>query len=167
MYLAALAASLCLSYFALSYGLTWFFSGERARMSPQAWRSVALIAAFAIGAFLLSFHIHDKQLANRFLHTFGGGVAGFLVCYLVARDSALALGRARFFIVAAAVVTAMGVGNELMEFFLQTYTPLLFSSTPVDTWLDLASNTVGILLAAALFTPLIPRGSGSALQPRT
>ena len=157
MYLAALAGLLCLSYVALSYGLPWFFEGGRARLGPPAWRSLLTIALFALGAFLVSFHIHDKQLANRFLHVFGGGVAGFLVCFLAARDSALLIGRARFFIVAALVVTAMGVGNELLEFFLQEYTPLLFSSTPIDTWLDLASNTVGIALAALILTPLIPR----------
>jgi len=160
MYLAALVTGLCLSYVVLSYGLPWFFEGRRARLSPNALRSILVIALSASIAFFVSFQIEDIQLANRALHMLGGGFVAFLACVLAARDTGLTIGRLRFFIVATLLVTFMGVANELVEFVLDTYTSLLFSSSRIDTWLDLASNVLGILIAAVCLLSFVPASSG-------
>ena len=157
MYLIALGVGLCLSYILLSYGLPWFFEGRRGRLGEAAARSVVVIAFVAFAAFFVSFQISDEQLANRMLHALGGGFVGFLVCILATRDNHLGIGRTRVFIASMLIVTGMGVANELIEFFLDTYTSLLFSASRTDTWFDLASNLTGALIAAPLFLPLVPR----------
>lgn len=108
-------------------------------------------------AYIVSFSIHDKQLSNRVLHAFAGGFTAFAVNFLAARDAKVEIGRMRFFIFAILIVTAMGVGNELIEFFLQKYYHFIFSPTVYDTWLDLFSNLIGTLIAGMVFNPFVKR----------
>ncbi len=157
MYLIALGLGLCVSYAGLVSVLPWLLEGRPLRLPRVAARSLIVIVFAAFAAFFVSFQIGDEQWANRFLHVFGGGFVGFLVCVLAARDSGLGIGRTRFFVAAALMVTCMGVANELVEFFLDTYTSLLFSASRIDTWLDLASNAIGVCIAAPFFLPLAPR----------
>src|SRR4051812_24709864 len=115
MYHFALALGLSLSYLAFYYGFPWLFGAPRPPLGERNWHSALIIGVFALGSLWISLHIHhDRQLANRVLHVLGGGAAGFLACFLAARDAGLALGRLRFFVFAALVVTALGVGNELV-----------------------------------------------------
>jgi hypothetical protein len=158
MYHLALAAGLCVVYAALVYGFAWFFAGPRPRLSAgRALRAMVPIALVVIVADMVSLSIDDWELANRVLHVFGGGVAGYLACAFAARDAGLAIGRPRFVMAALLLVTLMGVGNELVEFALQRFASLRFAAGPLDTWFDLASNMVGVAIGAALFTPLVPR----------
>lgn len=162
MYHLALAAGLCLAYVALAYAFAWFFAGARARLTAaQVLRAIVPIAFVVVTADAVSIAIVDWQLSNRVLHIFGGGFAGFLTCALAARDAGLSIGRLRLIAIAALIVTFMGVANELLEFALQQYAHFRFAAGPLDTWFDLASNTVGIALGAALFTWLVPRRSPS------
>lgn len=155
MYHVAIVLGLCLAYVLLAYGLAWFF--EMPGPVRLSWRAAALIAAVAIAADAGSSMIRDWQLANRALHIFGGGFVGYLACVLAVRAAGLALGRARVALLCALLVTALGVGNELLELVLQRYFALTFAAGPLDTWLDLASNTIGIALAMLILAPLAPR----------
>ncbi|HEY4523134.1 MAG TPA: hypothetical protein VJK73_02050, partial [Candidatus Paceibacterota bacterium] len=81
-----------------------------------------------------------------------------------ARDIGLSIGRLRFLVVATLIVTTIGVANEHVELALQSFAHLRFAASVSDTWLDLASNTAGIVLAAALFTQLVPRRIGTMVN---
>ena len=153
MYHILLALGLCLAYGLFAYGFAWFFGAGPVRLSR---RSVVYIALVAVAGDFVSTLIPDWQLANRVLHILAGGFAGYLACVLAARDASLAIGRARFAIVAALLVTALGVANEHLELALQSFAHLRFAATVSDTWLDLASNTVGIALGALALTWLVP-----------
>lgn len=76
-----------------------------------------------------------------------------IICFLVVRDSGLKIGRFQFFVFSAMIVTALGVGNEILEYYAQTYFGIIAAATVDDTWLDLISNTVGICAAALLLIP--------------
>jgi len=165
MYHAMLVVGLCVAYVPLAYGFAWFFEDRRVTLDP--WRTLSSIAAIALvatAANVVTLQVSDWQLANRILHTFGGGFAAYLVCVLAARDIGLSIGRLRFFIVATLIVTAIGVANEHVELALQSFAHLRFAASVSDTWLDLASNTAGIVLAAALFTQLVPRRIGTMVN---
>lgn len=165
MYHALLVLGLCAAYPALAYGFAWFFEGRCAKLDPwRAASSITIIAIVATAANLVSLQVPDWQLANRVLHTFAGGFATYLVCALAARDIGLSIGRLRFFITATVVATTVGVANEHVELVLQSFAHLRFAATISDTWLDLASNTAGIILATALFTPLAPRRAGGTVN---
>ena len=99
----------------------------------------------------------NQELANRLLHALGGGALGTLTCYLATKDSKVNITTFQFFIFSFLLVTALGVGNELLEFFLQETTGEIFSNSNIDAWLDLASNTVGALLASAVFVPIFSK----------
>jgi hypothetical protein len=160
MYHLVLAAGLGAAYIALAYGFAWFFAGRRAALrARRVIPAVALIVCAVIVADAASLAVEDWQLANRVLHIFGGGFAGYLACALAARDAQLAIGRTRFVIAAACVVTSLGVGNELVELALQRYAHFRFAAGPLDTWFDLASNLAGIAIGAVLVTWLVPRRS--------
>ena len=92
-----------------------------------------------------------------------GGVVAFVMFFLVVRDTRTALTRLQFFILGFLIVTALGVANELLEFFLQQTTGIIFNDDIFDTWLDLFSNTNGALLAGGLLTMLIPRNKAEKL----
>ncbi len=79
----------------------------------------------------------------------------FMVCFLVVKDSKLPVTKFQFLIFSALIATALGVANELLEFFLQHYFGFISAASVTDTWLDLLSNTVGILLASICFVPFI------------
>jgi hypothetical protein len=159
MYHAILVLGLCLTYVLLAHGLAWFFKAGPVRLS---WGSATAIALVAIASDALGASIADWQIANRVLHIFGGGFASYLAVVLAARAAGVAIGRARLVVVATLVVIALGVGNELVELALQRYAHFRFAAGPFDTWLDLASNTVGIALGALLLAPLVPKPSSGA-----
>lgn len=161
MYLAAVTVSLCASYFVLLELFSLFFNGKLIRVSTKALRSVLIIFVLTVVGYTITFLIPDLELGNRILHGFVGGFLTFLICFLVVRDGGFNITKFQFFIFSLLVVTALGVLNEHVEYFLQTYVRLLFYSNPKDTWLDLLSNTVGILLSAACLVPFVNRASTS------
>jgi hypothetical protein len=106
----------------------------------------------------MQFRIQNyPEFSNRVLHAYGGGFMAFLVCFLVVRDSKLSLTKFQFFIFSFLIVAALGVANEILEFFLQNYAGMIFSSHINDTWYDLMSNTIGSLIATVCFVPCIKK----------
>lgn len=156
-YLLLLTFLFAIIYLVLFFGLPKFFGRPGAKLDKRSLFSIALIALLSLGFYFISYTIPDLQLANRFLHAFGGGFLAGLTCFLAVRDSRLQLTKFQCFIITFLIVTALGVGNELLEFFFQTTTGEIFSDTTIDTWLDLTSNTVGALLSLACFTPFVSR----------
>jgi hypothetical protein len=156
LYVFIVALGLCVMYFVLSYCLAHFFEWEGPHFSfGKTARSLSLILLGASAVFVAMNLVEDRQLANRIEHAFGGGFLAFLVCYLVARDMGRPITRFQFFVLSFLVVTALGVANEVLEFFAQEYFGVVLAKNLNDTWLDLISNTTGALIGAALFVPIL------------
>ncbi len=156
LYVFIVASGLSIMYFVLSYCLAQFFEWEWPKFSLRtSLRSVALIFFVALLVFIAMSLVENRQIANRIEHAFGGGFLAFLVCYLVARDVGRPITRFQFFVLSFLVVTALGVANEILEFFAQNYWGFYVAKTVNDTWLDLISNTVGAFIGAAIFVPIL------------
>lgn len=152
MYFVLVAFVLCLIYLLSRVLLPLFFIGERGGLA-RIFPSFAFLFFASIAATALSLSIPDPFLANRALHGLAGGFMAFFACFLAVRDSRLSLTRFQFFVIAALIVTALGVANELVEFVGQAYFGFVFAETITDTWLDLLSNSIGILFGALCFVP--------------
>ncbi len=146
------AAFYCVGYLAISLLSVRFFSGPSLRIGTSSVRSMGVLAGLIIVVFVVALSVPDAELGNRFQHAVGGGVLGVVLCFLVFRDHRIKATRFQFFIWTTLIVTALGVGNELLEFFMQANTTMIFAANTFDTWRDLASNTVGIALAAPVAT---------------
>jgi len=147
--LIPIGTAVCLSYLPLAYLGTYCFS--RPLPPGRAARRSLLYAALIYGAVaLFVWLLPSLWWGNRIQHAFGGGFLAYFICYRIALDLALPVDRYTFFIIAVLIVTTLGVGNELMEFVVQTTTGHIFSPDATDTWLDLASNTIGLLLASLI-----------------
>ncbi len=157
VYLLIIGIGMCISYVVIAEVYWLFFVGSLAPLRRRSLLSIVLIFLFCAAAFTVSLMIPDKEFGNRVLHALGGGFVAFFVCFRAVRDTRLPITRFQFFILGALTVTAMGVGNELLELLLQTTLGFFFSQNPYDTWLDLLSNTVGILVAAAVMVPFVPK----------
>lgn len=155
MYLLAITSSLCISYFILFFLFPYFFESRLTKVSPKSTSSIAMILILSMLGYFIAFNIQDPELGNRFLHGFGGGFMALFVCFLAARDSSVHVKRFQFVLFSLLVVTALGVANEILEFILQNYIRMVFSISINDTWLDLISNTVGMLIAVIGLTPFI------------
>ncbi len=152
-----------ISYGALFVLIPAFFNnGALARPELRSLYSLLLLASLNILLSALQLLIPEPFWANRFQHTMGGVVA-FVMVYLVIRDTHTTLTRLQFFVFGFLIVTALGVANEILEFFLQQTTGLIFTDDIFDTWLDLFSNTNGAIIAGGLLTLLIPRGASQKL----
>ena len=158
MYLLALTVAMCLSYAVLYALFPYFFTQKFRSFTAKSYFSVFCIFVISLFAYFVSFSIQDAELANRVMHAFGGGFLAFFVCFRVVKDSELSLPKFQFFLFSFFLVTSLGVANEMMEFYLQhQLNYFAFSETNTDTWLDLLSNSVGILIASLLFVPLIAK----------
>lgn len=155
MYLLAITLSLCASYIGLHFLLPALLGKRASTLRVQSLASLGIIFVMSILGNSLAFTISHPEFGNRVLHGFGGGFMAFLVCFLVIKDSKLAINKFQFFVLSALIVTALGVMNEIAEFFLQNFYGLHFSPNINDTWLDLMSNTAGILLAGLCLVPFI------------
>lgn len=154
LYLMVITAGLCAAYVALIFFFPFFFQIKSSKVSKRSIvRSLFALILLSIAGYAVAFSIPDLELGNRVLHGFGGGFMAFFACFLAAKDSRLPIDRVRFFILCALIVTALGVANELAELFLERCCGLPLPETLDDTWLDLMSNTVGLLLASACFVP--------------
>jgi len=155
LYLFAITVGLGVIYVVLLFFLPALFNLPR-----RAWRAIDLwpigpIIIVSLFGYLVASFMPDLEVSNRFIHGFGGGFMATLVCFFAVRVSQLGLNRFQFFFIAALIVSTLGVGNEVLEFFLQKYTTLPFAQSIDDTWLDLVSNTVGLLIGLAIFTPFV------------
>jgi hypothetical protein len=103
--------------------------------------------------YFVSFRVTDWELGNRLLHIFGGGFLSFLICFFAVKDSELSISSFQFFSFSFLLVITLGVGNEILEFFLQNYAHFSFAQNVNDTWLDLISNAFGAIIAMACLTP--------------
>ena len=157
MYLAIVAVALCAMYFLLSFALARFFGWEKPDFSLRTLYSLSAILVTAGITLVVMFQIDDREIANRIEHIFGGGFLGFLVCYLVARDAAKKITYFQLFVLGFLTVTALGVGNEILEFVAQEHFGIVLAKDLNDTWLDLVSNMLGTLLAASICIPLFVR----------
>ena len=155
--LLTITAGLCLCYPALFFILPIFFEKKMDSISRKAVPSILIILIVSFFIYYLNFIISNVDVANRVLHTFGGGFLAFLVCFLVVSDSKLKINKFQFFAFAFLLVTALGVTNEILEFILQNYTQMVMASNINDTWLDLISNTFGILIGGIIFLPFVNR----------
>ncbi len=156
MYVLVVASGLSLMYFMLSYCLALFFEWERPRFTvAKSARAISQIFLVAVVVMIAMNSVDDRQIANRIEHAFGGGFLAFMVCYLVARDIGRPMTRFQFFVLAFLVVTAFGVANEILEFFVQEYFGIVLAKNLNDTWLDLISNTIGAFIGAVCFVPLL------------
>jgi len=156
MYLLLLTLGQCTLYVLLAYVFSVFFNDRRPSLKGISPSSLGMITLISIFSYIVSFMVPDREWGNRVIHALGGGVTTFVVCFRVVKDFKIPLTRFQFFIFCALTVTAIRVGNEILEYFLQNYFNIMFAGNVNDTWLDLMSNTVGILLAGAALTPCIP-----------
>ena len=154
-YLVFVTAGLCAAYLLVFFAAPPFFGIPVKRGARPSLYSLIAIVLLSAAAYALAYSVADPWWSNRVLHILGGGVVGSFTVYRAARDAKLALGVFRSFAFIVMLVTTLGVCNELTELVLQTQFGFISSTTPTDTWLDLASNTVGILLASAVFAPLL------------
>jgi drug/metabolite transporter superfamily protein YnfA len=161
MYLIVITIGLCLSYFILAEVFYLFFEKQIGlkREVKRASFSLALIIVLSLAIYSLVFSIENVEVGNRILHGFGGGFMAFLVCFLVVRDNKMPMTKTQFFILSSLFVTALGVTNEIVEFVFQNYfgQTLMAATTINDTWLDLVSNTAGLLIASVCFVPFVNR----------
>jgi hypothetical protein len=156
-YLLIITFVLCSIYFFLFCFLPIFFGKEMDKISKKAVSSVIIILAVSFFVYYLSFTISNIEIANRILHIFGGGFLAFWVCFLAVYDGRLKINKFQFFIFTILFVTALGVLNEIIEFFLQNYAHMMMAPDINDTWLDLISNTIGLIFASLIFVPFVNR----------
>lgn len=168
-YLMFLAFALCAAYCGLFFLFPVFFGQPIARLPRRSLSSMALVLLLYALVLLVMIATPNVALGNRIIHMFGGGFLAFLVCVLAARDAGVAPGKFQFFVFSVLLVTALGVGNEIAEFVLQNYVlkAHLFANSINDTWLDLVSNTLGALVAGALFVPFAGPGRSMSRQTRS
>lgn len=155
MYLLFITFGLCATYFILYFLFSIFFKNTITRPNHKSVYSIIYVVIFSLLSYLIVYVIPNEWWSDRVLHLLGGGAVSFFLCFLVVKDSKLNIGRFQFFIFSFLIVTALGVGNEIIEFFLQHYFNIIFASTVTDTWLDLISNLIGTLIAAAVLVPFI------------
>ncbi len=154
MYLLALTVLYPIVYVVVLFSIPLVF-GVRANISyRKSAVSIAIIVALYL-AICATSSFMNEELANWLLHTWGGGALAALACFFAMRDSGLAWTTLQFLTLGFLVATALGVANELVEFFLQNQFGLIFAESIQDTWVDLTNNTLGALLMLAclrLFT---------------
>lgn len=162
LYLLSISIGLSLTYAGCYFLYPFFFNGSIPRWSNRSARSIGIVVVLSLLSFVIASLIPDVGWSNRVLHALGGGSLGMLVCWLAVRDSGLTIRPFQLLLFSFLVVMTLGVGNEVIEFFLQEYYGFRFSVTVFDTWFDLMSNGVGAGLVALILL-LLPKRSGVRL----
>lgn len=154
MYEYIIAVGMVVLYGLLLLGLPMLF-GSKATFPDvlHVFRSVGSVVLVTLGLFAVSFAIPDPFWSNRALHALGGGFAATFVCFCAAVDARLLIRRVQFVVIGVLIVTMFGVVNEIAELALHSFKVFTFAVHPMDTWLDLLSNMVGVALALMIFTP--------------
>jgi hypothetical protein len=150
-----LCAAYTITYFCLFFLITRFFKSTAALPPRRALVSLLFTFLFVIIGYAIIFTLPHPIWGNRFQHGFCGGFISFLLYFFVVKDSGVILNKFQFFVFGVLVVTTLGVGNELLEYVLHNYFSMVMSTYINDTWLDLISNTTGLLLASVCFVPFL------------
>lgn len=141
----------CIVYAVLLNIYSLFFRNAFSGIRNISGKSILAIFTTSILVGIAVMMIPDYEWGNRIQHAIGGGFIAYLVCFLVARDLKLKLGWLQFVSFSFLVVCALGVANEILEFYLQNFAGMLMARSINDTWLDLISNTIGALAGALIF----------------
>lgn len=157
MYLLGLSFVYCIAYLILFFGIPFFFTNSLPKIYRYSMVSIVWILVFYFAVLVLSSVLLDPELANRILHTLGGGSLIVFVCFLAIKDSKTKINRFQFFTIAISVATLFGVANEIFEFILQNHFGFIFANSINDTWLDLISNTIGAILASVCLIPFLKK----------
>lgn len=155
MYLFLISLGMGLAYLFLYQIYSVFFTGKLTKYSLESWKSIVIILVLSLVVNKLALLIVDREFGNRVMHAFGGGFLAFLNCFLIVKNLKLKMKIFQFVLFSFLIVMSLGIANELVEFVLQSNTPLIFANSINDTWLDLTSNLVGAILAIGIFTPFI------------
>jgi drug/metabolite transporter superfamily protein YnfA len=160
MYLLAISVCLVVAYFILGLVYGQFFNNKFPEFSSKSLFSVAAIFLLSILGYIFVFNIPDPEFSNRVLHAYGGGFLATLVCFLALRDTQININKFQFFVITISTVTTLGVGNEILEFYLQNYAGFtFFSTTPNSTWHDLISNLIGNIIGIGTLICFVPSKS--------
>jgi len=135
--------------------LPFFFVGKIENPFKHFTLSLLWIVPLSVAGYIVALNIPIEWLANRFMHGFCGGCMALFTCFLAYKDSKMRITRFQFALFSFLVVTALGVGNEIMEFVFQNFTDAVFADTINDTWFDLISNTIGCLVAVIVLLPFL------------
>ncbi len=146
MYTLILIFGMIATYFVVLFILSKLFQQKPVFIWSKITRSLFVIVAFTIFTYISTSYIEDEDVSNRLLHAIGGGFNVVLATFLVIKDFKFKLDFIQFGIIAILLVSFFGIGNEIIEYFLQTNFDMIFASTSIDTWLDLISNGLGGLL---------------------
>ena len=119
-------------------------------LGKESFFSLSIILAFVLLVLIFANLVMGGEFVNRIQHAFAGGFAAYMTYLFALKDSKTNLPFFKTAIFGFLLVTTLGVLNELAEFFAQHFTNLTFATTIEDTWLDLVSNTFGIILAIIL-----------------
>lgn len=158
-YLFSITLVFCFAYFFLYQLFSYFFENKFKKYSFKALLSLILIILISVVVHLISFNIENGELANRIKHIFAGGFLTFLTCFLIVRDSKIYIGKFQFFIFSFFIVMTLGVANEIVEYLLQNYSVFFFTDDINDTWLDLISNVLGVIIGGVTLVPFLPKES--------
>src|SRR3989338_874868 len=157
MYLLGLSFFYCVAYVVLFFGFPFFFTNSFSKIHRGSIASIVSIFVCYFVVLFLSSSISSPELANRILHTLGGGSLVVLICFLAVKDSGVKIKSFQFFIMSISIAILFGVANEILEYILQNHFGFIFADSVNDTWLDLISNTVGALLASICLIPFIKK----------
>lgn len=154
IYLMVAALGLGLAYFPVSFILARLFASNKTHSWKKLMFSFVIIMVSSLLISAISLTV-PHGLDNRFLHAFGGGFMAVLVCFISFKNHDFKMSRFQFAIMAILLGMAFGTANEMFEFFLQSNFGLVANASLNDTWLDLASNTVGMFIALPLLLPFV------------
>lgn len=151
IYIAIVSTIYTLLYIFLIFALKYAFNNKKINKNNVNIKSILLILIMTIFSLIIVNIIKDPYLSNRFQHAISGGFLAFSIIFFAFKDTKIKINTLQFLILSTLIVTFLGVANEILEFVLQTYTNLIFNNSVNDTWLDLLSNTFGIILASTIY----------------
>jgi hypothetical protein len=149
-----LITSLGITYLLFLVVFPYFFNNTKGSIKNASKWSIFIIILASSITHIIGFSI-PGELGNRLLHLLGGGVLASYLCFRVVIDTKITITKFQFFAFTILIVTALGVANEIAEYFMQSYTSLTITTNIIDTWLDLIMNTLGTLLATGILTTQI------------
>lgn len=99
--------------------------------------------------------IIENRAVNFLQHSLGGGVAVGLVSVYFIKTLKEEFKMLNAFVVQVfvfyALVSMLGVANELLEFFLDYFNLGVFSADRYDTWYDLLANSLGAMFVFIMY----------------
>ena len=138
---------------------TLFFEKASTPQARKAFHSLTFVVVMLAVAFFISHLITDFWWSNRIQHALGGGATVFFLCWRIVGDAELRISKMQTFIFCFLIVTALGVGNELVEYVMQHWSVFVFAQTVDDTWLDLWSNAIGALISGVFLVTVLKQRS--------